>query len=432
MSKRLFRIPLIGVGTSDVESLAGYIHRIAFEHGLYVGELLRFCYKSVDGELVSIDSPKIPTYVKVEEMIRVNELSDMILEIFEFMTGQDLKAGTLSWMRHLITRLTGEIHPGFRWCPECFAEMQALDQQPYFKLIWSIKTVDHCAIHRTPLVSSCSQCGCSQTTYKKSRPLSLCQECGEPLSKRGRRLKAKDIKPSWISMGSDITVLFKEVATDGIEDFCPENIRASLEEVFDHYWRNENEDEFYRVLGRDKLLAIIYKQTPISFRNARLIAFRLGISLHTLLSGNAQNTTAVLDADWFCSLPPGYLESSSRRKNDHRQIIKKVRRLVKKAPEPLSLKALAKEADVSVGYLEYRHPVLVSTVVKAHKDFEDQQRQKKLNLAQSKALEYFTSAKYRGSTQSRKQAYRTIVEETGLPKFMLKKAIKSAYEAVYS
>ena len=432
MSVRLFRIPLIGVGSSEVESLAGYIHRISYEHGVYVGELLRFCHRHAESEFSKPEYPKLPSYVTVAEIIRVNEISDMVLEMFEIMTGQDLKAGTLSWMRHLITRLTGEIHPGFRWCPECFSEMEAMGQEAYFKLIWSVKTVDYCATHRTPLVSGCGQCGCNQTTYIKDYPLSQCQSCGWSLAKRKVRLRAKDVRPSWVAMGSDITVLFKDVTTEGIQDFYPENIRLSLEKVFDHYWRTENEEEFYRVLSRDKLLAIIYKQTPISFRTARLIAFKLGISLHTLLSGNAQNTTAVLDADWFCSLPPGYLESSSRRKNDHRLIIKKVRRLIKKAPEPLSLKALAKKADVSVGYLEYRHPVLVSTVVMAHKNFEDQQRQKKLNLAQSKALEYFTSAKYRGSTQSRKQAYRSIVEETGLPKFMLKKAIKSAYDAVYS
>ena len=432
MSVRLFPIPLIGIGTCDIESLAGYIHRIAYEHGIFVGELLRFVHRHSVDRFSNPDYPKLSDYISVAEIVRINDHSDMILEMFEIMTGQDLRAGTLSWMRGLITRLAGEVYSGFRWCPECFYEMEVMDQPCYFKLIWSIKSVGHCAVHRTPLVSNCSRCNCDQTTYKKNYSLSLCQSCGLLLSKRKNRLRFNDVQPSWVSMGSDITVLFRDMGEGGGEDFYPENIRLSLSKVFDHYWRKENEEEFYRVLSRDKLLAIIYKQTPISFRSARLIAFKLGISLHILLSGNAHNTTAVLDADWFCSLPPGYLESSRRKRNDHSAIIKKVRRIIKKSSSPPSLKELARLAGVSVGYLNYRHPVLVSIVVEAHVEFEKKERQKKLYLAQTKALEYFTAAKYRSAPQSRKQAYRALAEETGLPKFMLKKAIKSAYDAVYS
>ncbi len=431
MSTRLFRIPLEGVGTGDVESLAGYIHRVAFEHGIYVGELLRFCHRHASDELAKPSYPHLPKYMAVGEMIRVNEMSDMVLELFEIMTGQDLKAGTLFWMRDLLTRLRGEIYPGFRWCPECFAEMETIGQQPYFKLIWSFSSISHCSIHRTPLVDMCGHCDSGQNTYKKANPLHLCQSCSHPLSKRKKRLRNKDIQPSWVSMGSDLTMLLRDMAADGGESFCPENIRDSLSKVFDHYWANENEEEFYRVLGRDKLLALIYKQRPISFRVARIIAFRLGMPLHTLLSGNAHNTSAVLDAEWFCNFPPGYLESSVKKKHDHRKIIRRVRKVLAAAKEPPSLKSLAKQVDVSVGYLEYRHPVLVAAVVQAHARYEKEEQHKRQNLAQSKALEYFTSEKYSDYPQSRKQAYRTISEETGLPKFMLKKAIQTAYETVH-
>lgn len=95
----------------------------------------------------------------------------------------------------------------------------------------------------------------------------------------------------------------------------------------------------------------------------------------------------------------------------------------------MSLKAVARELGVSVGYLEYRFPVQVRHIVDRSSRFHAEQQLRKRRLAQQNALRYFTEESG-NAPKSRKQAYRSIREETGLPKFMLKQAIQEAYSVL--
>ncbi|BFM05686.1 hypothetical protein GCM10025791_44560 [Halioxenophilus aromaticivorans] len=47
--------------------------------------------------------------------------------------------------------------------------------------------------------------------------------------------------------------------------------------------------------------------------------------------------------------------------------------------------------------------------------------------AQTAALQFFIDDRYADHTQSRKEAFRVLKEETGLPKWVLKNAIQTAY-----
>lgn len=82
------------------------------------------------------------------------------------------------------------------------------------------------------------------------------------------------------------------------------------------------------------------------------------------------------------------------------------------------------------GYLAYRYPVLYKEIVKRRKEYEEEQHLKTIYKAQAFALNYFLDERYSESPKSRKQAYRQLREETGLPKWILKKAIQNAYKAL--
>ena len=196
-------------------------------------------------------------------------------------------------------------------------------------------------------------------------------------------------------------------------------------------WDSDNEQQIYRLLGRDRLLAFIHRQRPISFRPARIISHKLGISLFTLLSGNAEYSSSILDAKWFCNLPPGYLESTKKRRNDHVKIIHKITKVTKQSDNPLSLKELAKKVDVSVGYLEYRHPVLVANIVSEHKKFIAQEKQKKIQVATAKALEQFARIEESKINSMKEQVAKNIHQETGLSKTIVKNAVEAACKANY-
>src|SRR5690606_20062041 len=106
----------------------------------------------------------------------------------------------------------------------------------------------------------------------------------------------------------------------------------------------------------------------------------------------------------------------------------KIGKILSDRPDPPSLKELAESVGVSVGYLSYRYPVLSKNVVIKHKKHADEAMRMKRSLALAKALDYFVSEKYGYVGSSRKQAYKILREETGLPKFVLKSAIQKAYE----
>ena len=77
----------------------------------------------------------------------------------------------------------------------------------------------------------------------------------------------------------------------------------SLSDIFDHYWRSEKEIELYRLVDRDLMLRIIEDRQCISLKVARRIAYRLGVSLSALLSGDAIESSSMLDFGWFCEFP---------------------------------------------------------------------------------------------------------------------------------
>lgn len=414
------------MGTSEVESLPSYLHRLAYKHGIYVGELLRYCYRQLEeGEELASTLPFLPHYIGVHSLLRNNGLARGIQAMLSHMTRQPLIGSTISLFNGPLTLSRGELYQCFRWCPECFSEMKEFDQECYFKLTWQLRALLACPVHRTPFLTACDFCGCDQMSYIKKQSLGWCQECGKSLAKRKRRLNNRDLALSWQDIGRDVVELFRDIATYGNDSLTPTGIFQSLDHIFDYYWRAGREAEFYQLLSRDQLLSVIHFQRTLCLNDARKVAFGLGVSLYVLISGNAAQVTQVLDFDHFCPFPPSFMETSSKFKRDHRAILKKLARLLKSKGEPLSLKATAAALDVSVGYLRYRVPEQVRQVVDRHQAFIEEKKLKNKRLAQSKALAYFA-----GSAEnlvSRKQAYRVIREETGLPKWMLKDAIRSAY-----
>ena len=116
----LFPIELEGAGTCDVESLASYVYRVAYEHGIFVGELLRHINKQTSA-LTHLDTEAqpVPAFLKPAEMVRNNRSSAAIQGALEKLTGLELSQSRLLFMTSDIGRSPNEVAPGFRWCPEC-------------------------------------------------------------------------------------------------------------------------------------------------------------------------------------------------------------------------------------------------------------------------------------------------------------------------
>jgi hypothetical protein len=433
MPTKLFPIGARGRGTAEIESLPSYIHRMAYRHGIYVGELLRFSENQIRRDSAYPGMlGTLPSYLYISELLRCNRLSKYLVDMFEYLTQQPLSGTFASVISDSFTRSSNELLEGFRWCPECIGEMLELGEEPYFKLIWHFHAVKACPIHRSPFMQACDYCGCGQTTYRKVRNLGTCQHCARPLSLRKTPIQTSDLEPSWEDVGQDVLELVSEVQRHGVSSLPPDGLVTSVDQLFDHYWKLDKEKRFYELLSREKLLAVVYHRKSLCLNDARKLSFRLGISLYDLISGNAIQTTPLLTVADYCPFPKSFRNPIHHEVRDHKAILRRLKKLSRTTQgcPPLSLKGTAKELGVSIGYLKYRFPVQVEEITTRYKLFKEEDYLKKIYLAQKRSLEYFMSRAGNTSPKSRKQAYRQLREETGLPKWVLKKAIQTAYSAL--
>lgn len=238
--------------------------------------------------------------------------------------------------------------------------------------------------------------------------------------------------PAWMNAGRDVLQLVSDLQRYEKSALPEDGLVTSVNQLFDHYWQQDKEDKFYELLSRDKLLSVVHCGRSLCLNDARKLSFRLGISLYDLISGNAANTAPLLGIDDYCPFPDSFRSPVRREVRDHGAILQKLITLNEsdQSDEPMSLKATARWLGVSVGYLEYRFPVQVKAITARYKHFKQVEHLKKLYLAQRRSLEYFLSESEGCAPKSRKQAYRLLKEETGLPKWILKNAIKTAYIAL--
>lgn len=431
--QRLFPLPLMGSKTAEVESFASYIHRCAVEHGVSVGELIRFVHKNARQQCERSSGtsyPDLPNYCDVKQLVRPNMVTTMLVDCMSIMSGQQLYESTLWFIGRTVGRSSEEVANHFRWCPECLQEMVLTQQPVYFKLIWHMTAVETCPVHRTPLIDHCPACDKTQDTYSKRNPLSDCPHCHCFIGQRSAELNLHQIKPSWHSDSGDIVKLFEDLSQTPALALPPNGVKISMEQIFDWYWRHNREEDMYAMFPRDQLICLLDSERPVDLKLARRFAYQLGLSLYQLMNGEAHLTSAILNRHWVCSLPPSFMLIKSKERRQPSKVIKKVQAALAEALEPPSLPALARQVGVSVGYLEYRFPALVTQVVSKHQAFRYQVRLRKIHHAQVESMKFFFSEQYDKYPKSRKAAYRVLRDETGLSKHVLKAAIQTAYKTL--
>jgi len=150
-----------------------------------------------------------------------------------------------------------------------------------------------------------------------------------------------------------------------------------------------------------------------------------------LLAGQAHQTSESL-SHVFCDELPTYLRAMPKARRNHQEIIASIDRVRSDVAGALSLKEVARRVAVSVGYLEYRFPALVRQIIRDYRDFKEREKIRQIHSAKQAALMYFVTEKHGDTLTSRRQAYRELRAETGLPKSMLRCAIEEAYRTVSS
>lgn len=430
MTTLLFSIPLMGDGTAEVESLPSFLHRCAVAHGNDVGPFIQTVDRLLPNSRLCIADTFRAKHTKPHDLVRPGKLTDSIVVALSQATGQKLDSSVLWVLGNTLSRSANEVVKGFRWCPECLAESQSLGLESYFKLIWHMSSVKACHIHRTPLIQECQLCGCDQASYRKKYDIGFCQDCGQSLAMRKHKVTDGDLMASWEDLGNDVVQLFRDLSKVDPRRLSEDGPYKSINDLMDYYWKVEREDIFYAALNRDELISLAYRHKKISLLTARRVAFKLGIPLYAFLAGEASQISGILDYGVLCTLPDGYLDVEHKVPKNHAAVVQKIKSILNTQKTPLSARCVCEKAGVSTGYLVYRYPVLYKEIVKRRKEYEEEQHLKTIYKAQAIALNYFFGERYSEAPKSRKQAYCQLREETGLPKWILKKAIQNAYRAL--
>ena len=162
---QLYSLEPTGVGTGMVESLTGYVARLAEAHSVSVGNLV--------GRLLSdLANPKGGIVTPAARVVRIgghgfracsyaiNGVTDHVAKWVDALeaatTRRDLRYLTLLPFRyalpdHLFRRRRA-------WCALCFEQWRANEQIVYEPLLWAVEVSSHCIVHARPLEGNCRHC----------------------------------------------------------------------------------------------------------------------------------------------------------------------------------------------------------------------------------------------------------------------------------
>ena len=180
---RLYHLEPRGVGTAAVESLTGYLARLAEAHcvsvrTLVVHELLpllgrAYLSKRVNSSLSAfwLDGSRPLNGIRI--------LARDWVQALETRTGRrDLRFLTLLTWAEVISA-TGLLRSERAWCPVCYEEWRRAGQVVYEPLLWNLQAVVACPRHRRRLQLQCPYPDCRQSQpllTPHSRP-GYCSRC---------------------------------------------------------------------------------------------------------------------------------------------------------------------------------------------------------------------------------------------------------------
>jgi AraC-like DNA-binding protein len=178
----LYHMEPMGLGSAYVESLTGYIARLAEAHDVSTGalmsrELLPRVREASSHCAYKASAQPCSTFVYQSHVLNgVRECSESFVRVLESLTGfRSLRGLTLLAWKEVISNRN--VLKSIRaWCPCCFEEWRCSSLRVYEPLLWSIGSVSYCPLHLRALEESCPHC--KQKLYvlsARSRPGHCCR-----------------------------------------------------------------------------------------------------------------------------------------------------------------------------------------------------------------------------------------------------------------
>ncbi len=183
---RLYHLEPIGISTPYVESLTGYIARIAEAHCVSIRHLLLaeiapmikegYDFKNDKGGRINnlFSSGKNRKTLNGTAIITTR-----LVQALEALTlRSDLRYLTMLTWTNVIA--DGDLIRAIKaWCPICYKEWKTAGQKIYEPLIWALDVVKVCDRHHQILQTQCSRCYKQFFQLEWGSRLGYCSKCGE-------------------------------------------------------------------------------------------------------------------------------------------------------------------------------------------------------------------------------------------------------------
>jgi hypothetical protein len=431
MTSRTFLYPveLLGSGTAEVESLSSYLCRLSAVHQVPIGVMLRLTF---DWRNESTGSSEPSPYLArnpgtLAHYVRPTETTRSVLGILTLATGEvNLRCGTFMALEAALDRCMRTFHNSIRWCSACMAEFEREGVEPYFKLVWSLTSIDRCPKHGVALTDKCPHCDAKQCGFGIRSSCTKCTRCRKSLI--CEHLEA--VPPgAWKVESADLWRLLLRIGSDPALALPPSGTKKALDELLDDAWKKDRATELWKVVPRDELLAITCSATPVTLTKVRRMAFKLGVDPTDLLDGSVKDTASLLDPGWARTLPKSIRPRKRIEKHNlpqlRQMLDQELRDYARRTPRPLA--RVAKALGVTTGCIRHHFPVHAYELVTRCARWRRQEALRKKSKA-TKAVQDFFSEPLRASSATRKGVLRELRTATCLPKDVLRKEIAKAME----
>lgn len=213
----LYHVRPLGVKTGEVESLSGYIARVARAHCVTPSDLLHRALEWWDmGMPERVGEWRRKTArLKLSGSINAHSTGGPWVELLQQLGNMEglAECTVAAWGSVLPQR--GLLRTCHAWCPECFKT----DEVPYHRLLWALRGVRVCPRHRCRLIERCPECRSRiPVLHTRSSP-GHCPHCTAKL--------ADAVSESNPVTDSEIT--FAQITTDFLQ--CTAENRAAIRPI---------------------------------------------------------------------------------------------------------------------------------------------------------------------------------------------------------
>lgn len=216
----LYSIEPIGIGSIEVESLTSYISRLADNHCVTVGDIMKHLIAPEMGKkyINNIVVRGGDGFYKSSSAINGHGIlaGDFVKEISFLTSREDICKTTFTNCKELVP-FRGLLKNVRYWCPSCFQADLESGQLVYERLSWTLQTYHKCIIHDRILDSSCPFCkSCMFTLERKSVP-GYCTKCFYWLGNYRENLS---IDMDYSKSNDSMRIFFSQLINQSFESDC--------------------------------------------------------------------------------------------------------------------------------------------------------------------------------------------------------------------